>query len=297
MKIIAVINTHNRLSLLQDCVSRVRSQSHLPDKIIVINNGSTDGTKEWLQQQVDIIAITQPNYGGSYGFNIGIKEAAKLSPDWIWIMDDDTFPKPNALEALLSKVQQLGAMAHTFGFLSSQVVWRDGSLHQKNQLFYDEEEYTVEGKKIKDLYPLSAGTFVSLLVSYKAVCTTGLPIKDFFIWYDDVEYTQRITRCGFQGGFVKDSIVLHQTPDNVNNNVFSDSGHSCWKYFYGFRNSLYLRRKRKGYGSFCRNFLKYLFIWPVLILIKRKNNRWNFIKTVWQGTWASLRFRPKVEGM
>jgi rhamnopyranosyl-N-acetylglucosaminyl-diphospho-decaprenol beta-1,3/1,4-galactofuranosyltransferase len=51
MKIIAVIVTFNRLSLLKKCISAVTQQSRKPDEIIVINNGSTDGTESWLSQQ------------------------------------------------------------------------------------------------------------------------------------------------------------------------------------------------------------------------------------------------------
>ena len=293
MKIVAVINTHNRLALLQECIRKVKNQSYPVDKLIVINNGSTDGTEEWLTAQTDIITFTQPNHGGAFGFHRGIEEAYKLAPDWIWIMDDDTIPEENALEALVQKLQQQGLHRNEFGFLSSNVIWIDQSMHNKNRLPFEEKPYALNGTPINNLHLVPSGTFVSLLVSQKAVEKVGLPIKEFFIWYDDVEFTERIVRHGFKGGFVKDSIVLHKTADNLNNNVFSDDIHAHWKYFYGFRNGLYLRKLRKGSGSYYRNVLKHLFAWPFLIFSKRTNNRWRFTKVMWRGTIASLTFRPK----
>ena len=50
MKILASIVTHNRVALLERCVSKVNSQSRIPDQLIVINNGSTDGTNNFLYQ-------------------------------------------------------------------------------------------------------------------------------------------------------------------------------------------------------------------------------------------------------
>ena len=53
-KVIAVVVTYNRLALLSECVTALRNQSRQLDSILVINNGSTDGTEEWLKSQKDI---------------------------------------------------------------------------------------------------------------------------------------------------------------------------------------------------------------------------------------------------
>ncbi len=65
----AVILTHNRLSLLKRCVAAVRAQTRPLDAIIVVDNASTDGTREWLAQESDLKVITaQANLGGPAGF-------------------------------------------------------------------------------------------------------------------------------------------------------------------------------------------------------------------------------------
>lgn len=50
-KVIAVVVTYNRLALLSECIAALRNQTRPLDGILVINNGSTDGTEAWLKSQ------------------------------------------------------------------------------------------------------------------------------------------------------------------------------------------------------------------------------------------------------
>ena len=66
MKITAVVVTFNRLELLKKGIESLRKQARLSN-IIVVNNGSTDGTDKWLATQTDLRVINQENVGGSGG--------------------------------------------------------------------------------------------------------------------------------------------------------------------------------------------------------------------------------------
>ncbi|MCW3074117.1 MAG: hypothetical protein JWP69_1186 [Flaviaesturariibacter sp.] len=291
MTVVALIVTYNRLQLLQECIQSIRLQSSRVSQIVVVNNSSTDGTTEWLQLQPDVLMVLQPNGGGSAGFHRGIKEAVALNPDWIWVMDDDTIPSQRALAALTSVLGKLEDKPFTTGFLSSKVVWTDGAQHNKNTTpFLSKEALGIDGVRA-----IRSGTFVSLLLSTAAVRKVGLPLKDFFIWYDDVEFTERITKNGFKGFLVEESIVTHKTPDNLVNTIYSDDKKAAWKYFYGTRNYLYLRKQKKGAFIYYAYVLKNFFYVPLLLLNKRKNARWHFIKILWKGTLASLTFQPQKE--
>ena len=100
-KVIAVVVTYNRKALLVECINALRAQSRPLDGILIVNNGSTDGTEEWLQQQTDIQFISQKNTGSSGGFSTGISWAYSNGYSWIWCMDDDGYPKQDALEKIL----------------------------------------------------------------------------------------------------------------------------------------------------------------------------------------------------
>lgn len=100
MKIIAVVVTYNRLELLKRNIGCLRQNQPL-SSIVVVNNGSTDGTAGWLSGQQGLTVITQENVGGSGGFYTGMQYAYREGADWIWCMDDDVFPRPDCLEHLL----------------------------------------------------------------------------------------------------------------------------------------------------------------------------------------------------
>src|SRR5947207_1705698 len=103
-RVCAVIVTYNRLGLLKDALAAVRHQSRRPDTIIVVDNGSSDGTGLWLAAQTDAAfhVITQPNLGGSGGFYTGMLAAYETGADWLWCMDDDTIPDRDCLVQILA---------------------------------------------------------------------------------------------------------------------------------------------------------------------------------------------------
>lgn len=297
MKIIAVIVTYNRLPLLKKCIQAVQEQTRKPDSIIVINNGSTDGTTEWLAGE-NVYSFTQENNGGAGGFNSGIQKAYTQGADWIWLMDDDTIPQNDALEQLQEALNKLKHHQEKIGFLSSSVLWKDGNFHEMNKthLLKDKRKLSNFSFGNEAGFPfIQFGTFVSMLLSSRAVERVGFPIKDFFIWCDDVEYSKRIIGSGLAGLAVKDSITSHETPANIQSNVFTDPQSSIWKFKYGLRNELLTKRLHDGEGKFWISWIHRIFIMPFRIIIRRKSHRWPFIKVVWQTSVAALFFRPIVE--
>lgn len=297
MKIIAVIVTYNRLGLLKKCLKAVQEQTRKPDQIIVVNNGSTDDTEEWLSGQ-SVTTYTQENKGGAGGFSYGINVAYGKGADWIWVMDDDTIPQNNALEELEIVLNQLGNQQEKVGFLCSNVLWTDGSSHEMNQthLLKDQQKLAKFSFVNKFNFPLvQFSTFVSMLLSAKAVAKVGLPIKEFFIWCDDVEYSKRIINSGLAGIAVKNSLITHETPTNNQSNVFKDPQSSIWKFNYGLRNEMFTKRLHEGEFSFWKTWVHRMFIMPFRIALNRKNHRWDYIKIVWKTSLDAVFFRPNIE--
>ena len=91
MNIIAVVVTYNRMELLKRNI-RCLQQNKPISSIVIVNNGSTDGTTEWLAAQEGLTVINQTNVGGAGGFYTGIQYAIRRVR-WIWCMDDDVFPR------------------------------------------------------------------------------------------------------------------------------------------------------------------------------------------------------------
>ena len=92
-KVLCVVVTYNRLQLLKECIDCLRTQTFKKFDVLVVNNDSTDGTKEWLSEQTDITVINQKNLGGAGGFYTGTKWGYDNGYEWMWLMDDDGKPE------------------------------------------------------------------------------------------------------------------------------------------------------------------------------------------------------------
>ena len=226
-RVCAVVVTFNRLLLLQAALAALRAQTRPPDAIVVIDNGCTDGTTHWLAAELErdtagiLHVVTQENLGSSGGVFTGLKTAFALGHDWFWVLDDDTIPSPSALEILLAGADRFSSAhpATRLGWLNSVVLWSDGSLHRMNEPKL--KPYLDWGPRFlaERCLPARWCSFVSVLFSREAVAACGLPLRDMFIWYDDVEFTARITLRGFAGAVVPDSIVEHRTKLNYTPDV------------------------------------------------------------------------------
>jgi GT2 family glycosyltransferase len=232
--ICAVIVTRDRLELLQQCLDALAAQTRAPDRVLVVDNASSDGTREWLAgRDVDVLRLEE-NAGGAGGFHAGLREAVASGAEWAWLMDDDTIPRPDALAELA------GADAPGTLLRASVAVWRDGRLHPMNVPGFERDDVAplVDGAARRVL-PLRTATFVSLLVHREAVERFGLPDASYFIWADDLEYTARVTRGGGGAALVPASVVEHRTRE-PHTAVTATGG----RFYFHVRNTLYMVRGR-----------------------------------------------------
>lgn len=300
VRVACVIVTYNRLPLLKECVEAVTNQTYSLHKIIIIDNHSTDNTLSYLQtligdNRIEVVSLSK-NIGGAGGFSYGIKQAAKSGVDWIWAMDDDTIPYNTALEKLVEAT----SLTANVGFLCSKVLWTDGSPHYMNKPGVCLEK----GSKLFNHYSSEKtpaflcmhSSLVSLMINTKAVREVGLPIEEFFIWGDDIEYTMRISSRGYDCFYVDNSVVLHKTASNYAPYADTAPAETAWKFYYHARNMSFLKRKLKHKTGIAllistlnmyRNYLRRIS--------KRKDNKVAFRRAVLKGCWDGLTFNPQVK--
>ena len=284
MTIAAVVVTYNRLSLLKECLEAISLQTCKVNSIIVVNNASTDGTTEYLQQLDDkqiVVKSLEKNIGGAGGFAEGIAIATKMNVDAIWIMDDDTIPQTDALEHLVYILNQ----HENTGFVNSKVVWTDGNIHQMNIPGYVHHDDLGGG-----LYAIRSASFVSLLVPSKIVREVGLPYREFFIWVDDAEFTARIVKAGHKGYLTTSSVVVHKTATNYGASIKTATPEAAWKFYYYMRNGMFASRGEKPWLIW---FFKNLDIHRTKNMAPElrsllKNN-------LWRGFVDGLTFSPRKE--
>lgn len=292
--IAAIVVTYNRKDMLLSCIERLLGQKDAWCDILIIDNASTDGTAETvtplLNERVRYFC-TGSNTGGAGGFNFGMKKAYELGYRLFWLMDDDTLPYPDALLKLLEADRALNG---TYGFLSSIALWTDGSECRMNRqkikkAFYERIELLKYG-----LIQIEQATFVSFLIRAETVQQYGFPIKEFFIWGDDIEYSRRISvRGGLPGYIAGQSQVVHAMKENTGSNIALDRIERIDRYKYAYRNELYLYRKEGICGVFyylakCgRDFFRVVF----QARGQRARRLGVLLSAIWRGGW----FRPKVE--
>ena len=182
------------------------------------------------------------------------------------------------------------------GFVSSTVLWTDGSPCQMNRQHYVGQALSISGKDAENTLTLQAvdsATFVSLLFTREAVENMGLPIKEYFIWGDDKEYTLRVSET-YPCFHVKESVVIHKMKTNAGSNIVIDDIGRVPRYFYAFRNDL-CTAKRRGAKEVCIYFAAF-FLNMLRVLFKSRDGKKMRIATMWKGMTAGMRFAPEIGG-
>lgn len=270
-KVIAVVVTYNRKKLLTECITAIRNQTHPVDKILVINNGSVDSTESWLRKQPDIDFITQKNTGSAGGFYAGIKKAFKEKFNWMWLMDDDGYPKEDALEKLLeANLDDL--CLRTCAVINKEdkksFVWNTNNFKTIDE---------VEGKLLKNnIHP-----FNGTLLHRKIVERVGYPNPRLFLWGDETEYYFRIIKKNAIPAFtILDSVHYHPAAAFSYKNDWDF--YSAWKMYYYVRNRFYIMKTQYSFSwpaAVCM-YIGFLILYAASIVRYQKTDRIKKLKFI-----------------
>lgn len=244
MKYASVIVTFNRKEKLVGALRCLLEQTLKPQKVFVIDNCSTDGTTDLLKKEglldnprVDYQKMKK-NYGGSGGFYYGIKKAMDHADlfDYLSISDDDAFYEKDYFE-LMSKATKKYPECKAF---CGTVLYEDGTVQT------DHRRKVVNSKWVKELeipasqyknnFYVDTFSFVGCLISKEILRQIGLPNKDYFIYYDDTEYSLRVRELTKVIN-VSAARIIHKTPKK--NTAIVNIG---WKNYYGIRNQILMRK-------------------------------------------------------
>jgi rhamnopyranosyl-N-acetylglucosaminyl-diphospho-decaprenol beta-1,3/1,4-galactofuranosyltransferase len=235
-RVCAVVVTYNRLELLRECLTALESQTRPVDRVLVIDNASSDGTPEAVEREhpsAELVRLGE-NLGGAGGFHEGARRAYEGGFDWIWLMDDDTIPTETALEELLKAPAGLDGLPRPL-VLASKVLGTDGNLHPFNVSRTDERDPDLVVAAVeRGFTPIRYTSFVSAFVHRDAFTEVGMPLAEYFIWFDDVEFTARAIK-DHAGFLAPRSVVLHKS--GTVGNVYGGE-----RYYYAVRNLLWLLR-------------------------------------------------------
>ena len=258
-----VVVTFNRADLLVGMLDGIAAQTRRPDAVIVVDNASTDHTREVLDARTDLPlhVITQYNLGGAGGFHRGVRAAYDAGWDRVWLMDDDVVPAPDCLEALMA-VDEDCLIAVREDLSGALVEKAAVEFDLRNPLAIKPKRATVDSTwadrtSMPELAEVHNVAFEGFMVRRSVIEEIGFPDPSFFIFYDDAEYAVRARRAGRRILAVRDAVLVRQLDFNQQHDL------AGWKGFYMYRN-LFAVHQRYGENALVR--LKPWLVTAVVVL-------------------------------
>ena len=248
--VVAIVVTFNRKQWLRECIDSLLSQTS-PCDLLIIDNASTDGTFETLRED-GILGHRRVNYvrrsensGGAGGFAAGVEAALANGWEWFWLMDDDALPDPVALEKLIGHATDTNS-----AYGSAAVARGDGAqrLCSPASASYDRRAHR-QVEYLRDLDRVESVTwiiFVGFFIHREMVEKIGFPLAELFIYWDDLEYSERVKRHGGKLLLIKESLIFHPVPKTATIRVLNLKAQyrslSPWKLYYEVRNKIYIMK-------------------------------------------------------
>ncbi len=245
------------------CLQRLAQQSHRPDSIVIINNSTADDLI--LQEAPALANSTLPpgclhilqmteNLGNAGGCAHGLNYAfAQLKTDYVWVLDDDSWPRPQTLQNLLAATDAENLVRMCLVIdpakndeLSWPLTMCTGQVNTpwKNAMSCAE---LPEGNEIP-----SRGGWLGALYPRAAWLAAGVPTPELFIRGEDEEYPWKVRQAGFNFITVRDSELEHPSAaipllhfTHGHRSFFYEPGLPISRSYYKVRNWAWLQRLKQ----------------------------------------------------
>lgn len=255
LKIAGVFATMNRAETAKSCVLALARQTRPPDLVVVADNCSADDTVEVLENLADLpfrllVRRMRENRGNAGGVEEAMDQAFAEGADAVWILDDDSWPREAALEALLEGRWDPHMVRHAL-----QVDPRSGKFTWPLQIEDGQGGWRLVGSEPE----LPGGPRVRSRISWTGALiprevreAVGPVNGDLFIRGEDEEYPWRIEQAGFQQEAIRGAVMDHPGPQDVvhwrlfGKSFFFERGLADWKLYYKIRNMVWLKRRQAG---------------------------------------------------
>lgn len=256
MKIALIIVNYNSGGLLGKCLSAVHRQTRMPDRIVVVDNASTDGSASGVEGEWDQVQLVRMTTNA--GFSAANNRAFGLCEDcdWVALLNPDAFPSPGWLAALAGatvEYPQAGSFASCLvkdsdasvldgagdAYHVSGLVWRIGH-----------GEKTPSRQRRQQVFSACAA---AAMYRCAAVQSVGGFDESYFCYNEDVDLGFRLRLIGMPCWYIPEAVVTHVGSATTGT-------HSDFSLFYGHRNLVWTYVKNMPGPLFFR------FLWQHLLL-------------------------------
>lgn len=275
---VALIVTYQRPELLRGTIEAVLGQEYPPSSVVVVNNGQDAETRQVLDDfpLLDIVQSVH-NMGPAGAFDVGIHRAMSYQPLWIWLLQDDLLPYPNALAQLVAHGTAL--LDRKPGLVGCWIRGIDGAARNCGALW--------RGRKVNNIplppesgpdYRVDLQAFQGSLLSHSAVKSAGTPRADYFIMLEELEYCLRLQEAGFTHWIIPQVLIEDPVPMPT---VYPPS-----RGYYQARNGLRTLVDRRRPGEICW----FLFDQTKRMCAATRLERpWERIRLRGRGLWDGIR--------
>jgi GT2 family glycosyltransferase len=255
LTVAAVFATMNRAPTAVACVRALAAQTRPPELVVVADNASNDDTVAALESLPGLpFELTVHRMRENRGNAGGVEEAMDLAfakgADAVWILDDDSWPREDALAALLEEPWNPKVVRHAL-----QIDPKTGRFTWPLQVADGKGGWRL----IDSMEEMPSGDFVASRITWtgallpREVREAVGPVNGaLYIRGEDEEYPWRIEQAGFPQEAVRHAVMDHPGPDDIvhwrflGKNFFFERGLADWKLFYKVRNMVWLKRRQSG---------------------------------------------------
>ncbi len=284
-----IILNWNGFEMTMDCLNSLSQIAYENYKVVLIDNGSDDGSAEKLQNRfessfLDVVALNV-NHGFTGGNNIGIEYAQKkYDPDFYLLLNNDTtvdkFFLSEMIKAFYSVTGCYAVVPKIYYYGNKNVLWfAGGSINRITGLIKHYGRNRKDSDKYNQQKKTAFMTGCAALISKEAIKEVGMLDNRFFAYSEDTDYSLRILNSKRVTLYAPKAMIYHKVGHS------SEINKGKWFAFYlATRNVIFLQKKHLS------NFLFPLFIvsfgirWVLYMSIKLTLLRdFKSIKGIYQG--------------
>ena len=300
MRVLAHVITFNDAAVIEQVLDALRRQTRPADAILIVDNASTDATlNRTFPEDVTIIRNSE-NQGPSGAVGISFSHALGHGFDWVWVLDADSVPEPDALENLLAFFAGLPlAKREQLCFLAGWPLTATGGIKEQPISLERAALQLIPLASARDFTQCDCMIWSGSLFRIAAVEQIGLPSADYVADMGEIEYGYRARQLGFASYVVHNSVIRHdvgRNPGVVVTKVWSIGRWkvalrdlSPWRAYYTSRNRLYFwlyqcrpRRPRPVFRAIVQALLS-----PIGFVLQPVSHRRQLIATL-RGLWDGL---------
>lgn len=291
-----IITTRNRKEGISDCLKSVFEMGYPNFEVVVVDNGSTDGTVEAIRRRfpkVNVIA-SKENLGLNGGKNLGQKYA---KGDYIFFLDSDTIVDKKCLSELIviaESDREVGIVTpKMYYFDTPNIIWYAGSrvnlLTSQTKNLHANEEDRGQGDQVRE----TEFAPTAYLATRKVVDRLEGHNELLFMTYGDTDYGFRAKGAGFKVMFCPKAKLWHRINMEASFKTIRGLGYNLPMRAYYFSRNRVIFMKRHTPKI---NFIPFMFLFfPALTLyftykIIRFGGGWRFLKPHLQGSLDGLKY-------